>query len=91
MGSPPRALLQVLNSLVATPDEALRQIETPTLVVVGDQDHDHTSADALAAILPNARFIGVPGNHWTALTGPELATAATVFLAGHSRKSTKKG
>jgi pimeloyl-ACP methyl ester carboxylesterase len=84
LGGDPRALLQVLNSLVPTPDEALRRVEIPTLVVVGDEDHDHASAGALAALLPRARFTRVPGNHWTALTGPGLATAITGFLADRS-------
>jgi pimeloyl-ACP methyl ester carboxylesterase len=84
LGGDPRALLQVLDSLVATPDEALRRVEIPTLVVVGDEDHDHASAGALAALLPRARFTRVPGDHWTALTGPGLATAITGFLAGPS-------
>ncbi len=84
LGGDPRALLQVLDSLVPTPDEALRRVEIPTLVVVGDEDHDHASADALAALLPRARFTWVPGNHWTALTGPGLATAITGFLADRS-------
>ncbi len=84
LGGDPRALLQVLDSLVPTPDEALRRVEIPTLVVVGDEDHDHASADALAALLPRARFTRVPGDHWTALTGPGLATAITGFLADRS-------
>ncbi|GAA4616866.1 alpha/beta fold hydrolase [Actinoallomurus liliacearum] len=84
LGGDPRALLRVLDSLVATPDEALRQVETPTLVAVGDRDHDHASADALAAVLPDARHTRVPGDHWSALTGPEFATAMTTFLAEHS-------
>ena len=82
LGGDPRALLQVLDSLVATPEEALRRVQTPTLVVVGDQDHDHADASALAAVLPQARFTRVPGDHWTALTGPGLATAITGFLDG---------
>ena len=84
LGGDPRALLQVLDSLVATPEEALRRVEIPTLVVVGDQDHDHACASALAAVLPRARFTRVPGDHWTALTGPGLAAAITGFLAGRS-------
>jgi pimeloyl-ACP methyl ester carboxylesterase len=82
LGGDPRALLQVLDSLVATPEEALRRMEIPTLVVVGDQDHDHACASTLAAVLPRARFARVPGDHWTALTGPGLATAMTRFLDG---------
>lgn len=83
LGGDPRALLQVLDSLIATPDQAMRQVQTPTLIVVGDQDHAHASAEALAAVLPNARFTRVPSDHRSALTGPELATAITAFP--HSR------
>jgi hypothetical protein len=85
LGGDPRAFLQVLDSLIATPDEALRQVKTLTLIVVGDQDHA-ASAEALAAVLPNARFTRVPGDHWSALTGPELATAITAFLPGPPRE-----
>ncbi|WP_223199401.1 alpha/beta fold hydrolase [Solihabitans fulvus] len=80
LGGDPVALLRVLDSLVATPEGALGLVDTPTLVVVGDEDHDHASADELAAALPLARFTRVPGDHWTALTGPEFSTALVAFL-----------
>lgn len=80
LGGDPQALLHVLDSLVVTPEAELSKIMTPTLVAVGDQDHGHASADELAALLPNARFTRVPGDHFTALTSPELATAITAFL-----------
>jgi pimeloyl-ACP methyl ester carboxylesterase len=83
LGGDPVALCRVLDTLVATPDTALGQVATPTLVVVGDQDHDHASADALAATLPHARFARVPGNHVTAPTRPELAMAIMAFLNDH--------
>jgi pimeloyl-ACP methyl ester carboxylesterase len=79
-GGDPQALLHVLDSLVATPESALRQITTPMLVVVGDQDERHASADALAAALPDAQFTRVPGNHFTAMTAPELEAAILGFL-----------
>jgi pimeloyl-ACP methyl ester carboxylesterase len=79
-GGDPQALLHVLDSLVATPESALHQITTPTLVVVGDQDERHASGDALAATLPDAQFTRVPGNHYTALTAPELGAAILGFL-----------
>jgi pimeloyl-ACP methyl ester carboxylesterase len=82
LGGDPQALLQVLDSLVRTPPEEIRQISTPTLVVVGDEDRTHISADALASMLPQGQFKRVPGDHWTALTGPELATTMVEFLAG---------
>lgn len=80
-GGDPQALIRVLDTHVATPRAALCQVATRTLVVIGDQDKEHASADALAATLPNARFTRVPGNHFTALTAPELATTIVAFLA----------
>ncbi|MGH3408219.1 MAG: alpha/beta fold hydrolase [Streptosporangiaceae bacterium] len=79
-GGDPQALLHVLDALVATPETALRQIVTPTLVVVGDQDHDHASAGEIAATLPAARFTQVPGNHFTAMAAPEFGAAILGFL-----------
>jgi pimeloyl-ACP methyl ester carboxylesterase len=80
-GADPQALLYVLDSLLATSNDALSAIETPTLVVVGDQDFDHATGQALAAVLPNARFTSVPGNHRTVLPRPEFAQAISSFLA----------
>lgn len=80
LGGDPQALLHVLDARIATPKATLAQITTPVLVVIGDHDHEHASADALAVAMPNARFTRVPGNHFTALTSPEFATAITTFL-----------
>jgi pimeloyl-ACP methyl ester carboxylesterase len=80
-GQDPRMLLQVLDSLVPTPVEALERVSTRTLVVVGDQDYDQASAAALARALPLAVHATVPGDHWSALTGQPLATTITNFLA----------
>jgi pimeloyl-ACP methyl ester carboxylesterase len=80
-GGDPLALRNVLDTHVATPEGALREVRTPTLVAVGDRDDTHATADALAEALPDARFTRVPGNHFTALTSPELTTAILAFLA----------
>jgi pimeloyl-ACP methyl ester carboxylesterase len=81
LGADPQALLLVLNSLVPTPQGALRQITVPALVAIGDQD-ERSDARELAALLGDARFMGVPGDHRTAIAAPELAAAMTAFLAG---------
>jgi pimeloyl-ACP methyl ester carboxylesterase len=81
LGGDPKALLRVLDSLVATQEEELAEIVTPTLVAVGDQDFDQASGGSLAAILPNARFARVGGDHWTALGGPGLTEEILAFLA----------
>jgi pimeloyl-ACP methyl ester carboxylesterase len=78
-GADPQALLHVLDTFVETPDTALAEITTPTLVVAGDQDE--RQAAELAAALPGARYVQVPGNHATALLSPELQAAILAFLA----------
>lgn len=75
-----RALLLVLDSLVPTPADALRQITVPALVAIGDRD-ERSDADELAALLYGARFVRVPGSHESAFTAPELAAAMAEFLA----------
>ena len=78
-GADPVALLHVLNSLVPTPEDALRQIAIPTLVAIGEKD-ERSDADELAALLPDARFVRVPGDHGSAFATPELTTAIAAFL-----------
>ena len=77
----PEALLLILDSFVDTPAEVIAGLDTPTLVVSGVEDHDNGSSRALAALLPDARFEGVPGNHMSAVTRPELGAAIAGFLA----------
>jgi len=80
LGADPQALLHVLNSSVPTPDAALRQITIPTLVAIGDHD-ERSDADELAALMCDARFVRVPGDHGSAFAAPELAAAVASFLA----------
>jgi pimeloyl-ACP methyl ester carboxylesterase len=80
LGADPQVLLYVLDSLVPTPEEDLRQITTPTLVAIGDQD-ERSDADKLAALVPDARFVRVPGDHASAFAAPELSAAIAAFLA----------
>ena len=74
------ALLHVLNSLVPTPEDALRQIAIPALVAIGDKD-ERSDAGELAALLHDARFVRVPGDHGSAFAAPELTAAIATFLA----------
>ncbi len=75
-----RAVGLVLDTFVATPADALRQVSAPTLVVVGDRDSRGTSAGSLAALLPHGHLVLVPGDHLTALGAPEFITAVLDFL-----------
>jgi pimeloyl-ACP methyl ester carboxylesterase len=80
VGGDPVALLHVLGTSVDTPREALARIGMPTLVLVGAEDDDNGSAQALAAALPDGEYAVVPGNHMSAVTRPELGAAIADFL-----------
>ena len=82
-GADPRVLLHVGDSLVPTPEDDLRRITTPALVVIGDRD-ERSDADELAALLPAGRYVCVPGDHADAFRAPEFAAAMEAFLAAHS-------
>jgi len=77
----PRALLPLLGSFVNTPRAAIEAIGQPTLVVAGEEDDDNGSADDLARLLPNGRYVAVPGGHMSAVTRPDLGRAMADFLA----------
>jgi pimeloyl-ACP methyl ester carboxylesterase len=79
-GADPRVMLQVLNSLVSTSEAAIRGIAVPTLVAIGDRD-ERSDADRLAALLPDCRFVRVPGDHASAFVAPEFGAAIRTFLA----------
>ena len=79
-GGDPQALLPLLDSFVDTKEAELRSIDIPTLVLSGSEDHDNGSAEALAALLPQGRFVEVPGNHMSAVTKPDLGRALGDFL-----------
>lgn len=77
----PVALLQVLNSFTDTPEDVIRSVDIPTLVLCGEEDHDNGSADALAGALPNATLKLVPGGHMSAVVKPDLGQALADYLA----------
>lgn len=76
----PQAALNVLRSQIQTPEDAVRAIRSPCLVVSGADDHDNGSAEALAALMPNATARRVKGDHLTAVND-ELARAIVEYLA----------
>lgn len=79
--SDPVALLNVLNTFTDTPEEAIRAIETPTLVLCGEEDDENGSAQALVDALPHGQLALVPGGHMSAVVKPELGEALARFLA----------
>jgi pimeloyl-ACP methyl ester carboxylesterase len=81
-GGDPQALLPLLDSFVDSTEAELRALAMPTLVLSGAEDQDNGPAEALAHLLPDARFVEVPGNHMSAVTRPDFGRAIAEFLAG---------
>jgi pimeloyl-ACP methyl ester carboxylesterase len=77
----PQALLPLLGSFVDSSEAELRGLAMPTLVLAGAEDQDNGPAEDLAHLLPDGRFVEVPGNHMSAVTKPELGRAIAEFLA----------
>jgi pimeloyl-ACP methyl ester carboxylesterase len=74
------AVAHVLRSQGQTTREELATLSMPSLVVSGAEDRDNGSAAELAAALPHARYVEIPGNHMSAVTGRELGEAIRDFL-----------
>ncbi len=79
-GGDPQALLGILDTFVDTPREAVAKIDLPVLIVAGDEDDEVGSFEGLAAMLPDARLVSIPGNHMSAVTRSELGEAIVAFL-----------
>lgn len=76
----PEALLPLLDSFVDSTEAELRSLTVETLVLAGREDQDNGPAEALAEIMPHARFAEMPGNHMSAVTRPEFGRAIANFL-----------
>lgn len=86
-GGDPRALLLLLDSFVDSDVDSLARIETPTLILCGDQDRDNGAAAELAQLLPHGHLVEIHGNHMNAVTRAELGDAIADFLnrdGGHA-------
>lgn len=79
-GGDPLALAQILETFVDTPVDAIRGWKMPVQVLVGVDDDDNGSGEALAAELSDATLSIVPGNHMSAVMKPDLGQAMVQFL-----------
>lgn len=79
-GVNPAAMRLLLGTFVATPADALAAISTPALVLCGTEDQDNGSAPALAAVLPRATLVQIPGNHMNVVTRPAFGAAIADWL-----------
>lgn len=59
----------------------LANIMMPAAAICGAEDDDNGSAEELAALLPDARYIEVPGSHLNSVTKPEMGEAIVRFLS----------
>ena len=71
----------LIDSFADLPLEMLDNVTKPTMVVCGDEDQDNGSASELAARLPDATYVEVPGTHMGSVTRPELGRAIADWLA----------
>lgn len=76
----PIALLHILDTFVDMTASQLERIGVPSLVVAGTEDKDNGSAEELAGLLRHGSYVGIPGNHMSAVTRPELGKVFLEFL-----------
>jgi pimeloyl-ACP methyl ester carboxylesterase len=77
----PDAIIHLLRAQQSTPPEQLAGLGLPIAVICGVDDQDNGSAPDLAAALPNARYLEIPGTHMSAVTRPDLSAALLQALA----------
>ena len=71
----------LLGSFQAVELDWLDAFTMPTLLLCGAQDDDNGSAPDLAARMPNATYVAVPGTHMSSVTEPAMGDAMVAFLA----------
>lgn len=70
----------LLESFAGGGMEDLAVVTMPVRVVCGTQDDDNGSAEELAAVLPDASHVPIPGTHMSSVTQPQLGQALVEFL-----------
>jgi len=70
----------LLQSVADTQPAHLAAITMPTMVLCGDKDQDNGSAPKLAKILPDAKYVEIPGTHMSSVTEGALGDALVAFL-----------
>jgi pimeloyl-ACP methyl ester carboxylesterase len=79
-GLSPLAMLKVLKSQVPVDPSALAAIETPILIINGQDDADNGSPEGLAKLFGHAEARRVKGNHMTAIGDPAFGDLICEFL-----------
>jgi pimeloyl-ACP methyl ester carboxylesterase len=79
-GLKPEAMLGVLAAFAPTTHQDLAGVPTPTLAILGEDDHDNGSVDALAAIMPACTPQRLPGDHGSVVSSAAFRDALVSFL-----------
>jgi pimeloyl-ACP methyl ester carboxylesterase len=64
----------------STSKEALAKLKLPVLIICGSEDEDNGKGTELQALIPNAKFVTVPGNHNNTQASLPFAVQALNFL-----------
>jgi pimeloyl-ACP methyl ester carboxylesterase len=80
-GLKPAAMLGVLAAFAPTTHEELARVRTPTLAILGEDDHDNGSVDGLAGLMPNCTPLRLPGDHAGVVATSAFRDALLKFLA----------
>jgi pimeloyl-ACP methyl ester carboxylesterase len=80
-GLQPAAMLGVLAAFAPTTREDLARVPTPTLAILGEDDHDNGSVDALSRIMPACTPLRLPGEHAGVVASPAFLEALVAFLS----------
>ena len=79
-GLSPLSMLKVLKSQLRVDPAALAAIETPILIINGQDDEDNGSPEGLAKLFAHAQAKRVIGDHMTAVGDPALGDLICEFL-----------
>lgn len=80
-GNRPADLLDLIEGLAQEPFDPSLAPAAPALLIGGVDDGMAAGIHDLAAMLPGARAVRVPGDHLAALHAPEFRSAVADFLA----------
>ena len=74
------AAAHVVRTLTDVDPALLAQVDLPIAVICGDKDQDNGSAPALAAHLPQGRYMEITGDHVTSVSAAGLGLALGDFF-----------
>lgn len=79
-GLRPAAMLGVLSAFAPTTTEELARVPTPTLAILGEEDHDNGSVETLARLMPACTPMRLPGDHAGVVASDAFREALLAFL-----------